>query len=645
MKYEKMFQKGRIGKLELKNRIVMPAMGVSLATSTGEASDEIIRYYEERAKGGCGLIITEITRIDDVYGIGTSNQLAVTESRDIPRLQRLADTLHKYDTKVFVQLHHPGRQTYSRLLGGKQIVAPSSVMCNVVKEMPRALTTEECEEIVKAFIKGAVIAQTAGIDGVEIHAAHGYLINEFLSPYTNKRTDKYGGSFKNRIRILEEIITGIRYMCGPNYPISVRISADEFLEGGLKLEDTVKIARTIESYGVDAINVSSGTYETGATIVEPGSYPQGWKKHLAATIRKNVKIPVIAVNNIKQPCVAEELLEEGVCDFVAIGRGQLADENWGMKAKTGREDEIRSCIGCLHCFKTLNTGRHISCAVNPRLGRELEYKDYEKNGAGRTVAVIGGGPGGMQAALTLADRAFKVVLFEKAGELGGTLNVADKPLRKEKITLLKNGMETQVKKHENIEVRLNTEATVAMVKELNPAGVFVACGATPMIPPIPGIDSKKVVTAEDVLSGRAAVEGKVAVIGSGLTGCETAEKMAEEGHPVALVEMAKTIGAGIYPSILMDIMGRLQAHQPQILPGHKMAAVTEKGVLTINVATGEKVEIEADTIILALGVTPRRSLVEEFEAAFEEVRVIGDAARGGRIVEAVEDGFGKAFVF
>ena len=223
--------------------------------------------------------------------------------------------------------------------------------------------------------------------------------------------------------------------------------------------------------------------------------------------------------------------------------------------------------------------------------------------------------------------------------------MADKPLRKEKITLLKNGMETQVKKHENIEVRLNTEATVAMVKELNPAGIFVACGATPMIPPIPGIDSKKVVTAEDVLSGRVAVEGKVAVIGSGLTGCETAEKMAEEGHPVALVEMAKTIGAGIYPSILMDIMGRLQAHQPQILPGHKMAAVTEKGVLTINVATGEKVEIEADTIILALGVTPRRSLVEEFEAAFEEVRVIGDAARGGRIVEAVEDGFGKAFVY
>lgn len=644
MKYEKLFQKGMIGKLELKNRIVMPAMGVSLASSTGEASDEIIRYYEERAKGGCGLIITEITRVDDVYGVGTSNQLAVTDGKDIPRLQRLADAVHNYDAKIFVQLHHPGRQTYSRLLGGKQIVAPSAVMCNVVKEVPRALTTEECEDIMKAFVKGAVIAKSAGIDGVEIHAAHGYLIDQFLSPYTNKRTDKYGGSLHNRIRILEEMITAIKHLCGPDFPISVRISGDEFVEGGLKLEDSIKIARTLESYGVDAINVSSGIYESGATIVEPGSYPQGWKKHLATEIRKNVKIPVIAVNNIKQPCVAEQLLEEGVCDFVGIGRGQLADEEWAKKAKTGREDEIRSCIGCLHCFKTLNTGKHISCAVNPRAGRELEYKDYEKDGDNQVVAVIGGGPGGMQAALVLAERNYKVVLFEQSNELGGTLNIADKPSLKEKITLLKNGMRAQVEKN-NIEVRLNSKATVDMVKELNPVGVFVACGASPVVPKLPGIENSKVVTAEDVLSGKAKVEGKVAVIGSGLTGCETAETLAQKGHSVSLIEMAKTIGPGIYPSILMDLMGRFRTFNPQILPGHRLAAVTDKGVLVVNVANGQKMEVEADTVVLALGVSPRRDLVAEFEASFDEVRVIGDASRGGSIVEAVADGFGKAFVF
>ena len=644
MKYEKLFQKGMIGKLELKNRIVMPAMGVSLASSTGEASDEMIRYYEERAKGECGLIITEITRVDDIYGVGTSNQLAVTDGKDIPRLQRLADAVHKYDAKIFVQLHHPGRQTYSRLLDGKQIVAPSAVMCNVVKEMPRALTTEECEGIMKAFVKGAVIAKSAGIDGVEIHAAHGYLLDQFLSPYTNKRTDKYGGSFHNRIRILEEMITAIKHLCGPDFPISVRISGDEFVEGGLKLEDSIKIARTLESYGVDAINVSSGIYESGATIVEPGSYPQGWKKHLATEIRKNVKIPVIAVNNIKQPCVAEQLLEEGVCDFIGIGRGQLADEEWAKKAKTGREDEIRSCIGCLHCFKTLNTGKHISCAVNPRVGRELEYKDYEKDGENQVVAVIGGGPGGMQAALVLAKRNYKVVLFEQSTELGGTLNIADKPLLKEKITLLKNGMKTQVEKN-NIEVRLGTKATVEMVKELNPVGVFVACGASPVVPKLPGIENSKVVTAEDVLSGKVKAVGKVAVIGSGLTGCETAETLAEQGHSVSLIEMAKTIGPGIYPSILMDLMGRFRKFNPQILPGHRLAAVTENGVLVVNVANGQKMEVEADTVVLALGVSPRRGVVSEFEASFDEVRVIGDASRNGSIVEAVADGFGKAFVF
>lgn len=644
MKYEKLFQKGRIGKLELKNRIVMPAMGVSLASSTGEASDEIIRYYEERAKGGCGLIITEITRIDDVYGVGTSNQLAVTESRDIPRLQRLADTIHKYDSKIFVQLHHPGRQTYSKLMDGRQVVAPSEVMCKVCKEMPRALSTAECENLMKAFVKGAVIAKTAGIDGVEIHAAHGYLLDQFLSPYTNKRTDKYGGSFHNRIRILEEMITAIKHLCGKDFPISVRISADEFVDGGLKLEDSIKIARALESYGVDAINVSCGIYESGATIVEPGSFAQGWKKHLAQAIRKNVKIPVIAVNNIKQPCVAEQLLEDGVCDFIGIGRGQLADEQWAKKAKTGHEDEIRSCIGCLHCFKILNTGRHIECAVNPRLGREIEYSSCEKNGDNQTVAVIGGGPGGMQAALVLAERGFKVVLFEKGAELGGTLNIADKPSLKEKITIMKDNMANQVM-NRNIEVRLNTEATVELVKALNPVGVFVACGAKPIVPSIPGIDSAKVVTAEDVLSGKAKVEGKVAVIGSGLTGCETAEKVASEGHPVSLLEMTKVIGAGIYPSILMDLMTRFKQYNPQILPGHRMAAVTEKGVLAVNVSSGQKVEIEADTVILALGVTPRKDIVEAFEEAFDEVRVIGDASKGGKIVEAIQDGYGKAFVF
>lgn len=645
MKYQKLFQKGQIGRLTLKNRIVMPAMGVSLANATGEANDDIIRYYEERAKGGCGLIITEIARIDDEYGVGTHCQLSVTDPKNIPQLQRLVDTVHKYDTKILVQLHHPGRETKSALIGGKQIVAPSAVMCKVTGEMPRALSTEECEGIMKAFVKGAVISKSAGADGVELHAAHGYLLNQFLSPYTNKRTDKYGGSFHNRIRILEEMITAIRHLCGPDFIISVRISADEFVEGGLKLEDTIKIARTLESYGIDVINVSSGIYESSLTIIEPGSYPQGWKKHLAIAIKQNVKIPVIAVNNIKVPDVAEQLLEENVCDFVGIARGQLADPEWGNKAKYGKEDQIRNCIGCLFCFGELGKGGHIKCAVNPCLGREREYANLEKDGDGRVVAVIGGGPGGMEAARVLALRNFKVVLFEKSDSLGGTLNVADKPPLKDKLTMLVDSMSAQVYAQKNIEVRLNTEATVELVKELNPAGVFVSCGATPVIPKLPGMDSKKVVKAEDVLNGIVKVEGSVAVIGSGLTGLETAEKLAMEGHEITVIEMAKEIGPSIYRTVLYDLMSRLGKHNPNLLPNHQLLAVTEDGALVLNRATSNKVNVKVDTIVLALGVSPRRDVVASFEEAFDEVCVIGDASRGGRIVEALNDGYAKAFVF
>jgi len=645
MKYQKLFQKGQIGKLTLKNRIVMPAMGVSLASSTGEAYDNIIRYYEERAKGGCGLIITEITRIDDEYGVGTHCQLSVTDPKNIPQLQQLIDAVHKYDTKMLIQLHHPGRETKSSLIGGRQIVAPSAIMCKVTAEMPRALTTEECEGIMKAFVKGAVIAKTAGADGVELHAAHGYLLNQFLSPYTNKRTDKYGGSFHNRIRILEEMITAIRHLCGPDFVIGVRISADEFVEGGLKLEDSIKIARTLESYGIDVINVSSGIYESSLTIIEPGSYPQGWKKHLATAIKQNVKIPVIAVNNVKLPEVAEQLLENNVCDFVGVARGHLADPEWSNKAKYGKEDQINNCIGCLYCFSELGKGGHIKCTVNPRLGREREFEHMRQDGDGKVAAVIGGGPGGMEAAITLAKRNFKVVLFESRSRLGGTLNVADQTPFKEKITMLVKSLTAQVNAEKNIEVRLNTEATPEIVKELNPAAVFVACGAAPIVPRLPGMDSDKVVKAEDILFGLKEVKGRVVVIGSGLTGLETAEKLAMEGHEVTVVEMAKEVGPGIYRTVLYDITSRLNKHNTKLLPNHQLMAVTEDGALVMNTLNSQKMTIQADTIVLALGVSPRKEVVNRFEEAFDEVRVIGDASKGGRIVEAMNDGFGKAFVF
>lgn len=642
MQYEHLLKAGKIGNLYLKNRVVMPAMGVNLANSNGEATEVISRYYEERAKGGVGLIITEITRIDDEYGAGTLNQLSVTEARYIPHLERMIHASQKHGAKVFLQLHHPGRQNKSSLIEGRQIVAPSAIMCKVTQEMPRAMTTEECEGLVKQFIKGAVIAKTAGADGVELHAAHGYLLNQFLSPYTNIREDKYGGSFENRIRILAEIIGGIKHMCGKDFPISVRISADEYVEGGLKLPDSIKIAKTLESFGVDAINVSSGIYESAMTIIEPASYPQGWKKHLAREIRKNINIPVIAVNNIKDPEVAETLLNEDVCDFIGIGRALLADPFFVRKTQQGKANEIRKCIGCLNCFAELSGGCYIKCAVNGATGREFEFSKLEKDGQGKIAAVIGGGPAGMQAALVLDQKGYNVILFEEKDNLGGTLKVAYSAPRKEKVKAFNDGLLAEIESS-GVKVKTNTKATVEMIKDLNPAVLFVAVGASPTIPSIPGIDKEHVKKAEDILLKKASPKGKVVVIGSGLTGLETAEALAEKGHKVTVVEMLKEIGPDINRTILLDLMMRFQKYEPQLLPGHKLVSIENEGVTVENQENAETIFIEADTVVLAIGVTPRRAMVEEFRNAFPEAHVIGDANCAGRIQEAVGDGFQETF--
>ena len=646
MNYQKLFQKGQIGTLKLKNRVVMPAMGTGFASTTGAASNDIIRYYEERAKGGCGLIITEITRVDDETGVGMSNQLNVTDSKYIPSLTRLADAVHRHDSKIFLQLHHPGRETYSRLLNGNQIVAPSPIACKVVGETPRELTTAECEALTKKFIKGAAIAQAAGIDGVELHAAHGYLINQFISPYTNKRTDKYGGDFNNRMRFITEIILGIRYTCGPNFPVCIRIDGDEFVEGGIKIDEAIKIARYLEDLQIDCLNVSSGTYESGYAVIEPACIPEGWKKHLAKAIKDNVKIPVIAVNNIKHPKVAEELLEEGVSDFVGIARGQLVDPNWSNKAKYGNENLLRKCLGCLHCFKTANKGRALECAINPRLGREIVYGDDNlvQNGKEQIVAIIGGGPGGMQAAYTLARRGYKSVIFEKSSVLGGTLNIAKKPPHKH---LIEELIETQIAelKSLNVEIHLNTEATVEKVQALNPYGVIIAAGGTPMIPNIPGINGKNVYKAEEVLSGKASLTGKnIAIIGGGVTGLETAEALAGNNN-VTVIEMLDNVGTTLYPSVKALLLKRLNDLGVEIITGHSLTAIGEKEI-TLSVTTTEfEKNRPADTVVLAIGTKPRKALIEEFENAFDKITSVGDCHKSGEIADAIREANDKSFVF
>lgn len=639
MKYEMLFSPLRAGRIELKNRIAMSPMGVNLAGTNGEANPEIIRYYEERAKGGAGLIITEITRIDEQTGIGIPGQLSATSIRHVRGLQRLADTIHRYGTKIFVQLHHPGKEASSLFLNGVQQVS-ASALPSIKGEMARALSTEEVEDLVKKFVRGAVYAQMAGLDGVEIHAAHSYLVNQFLSPKYNHRSDKYGGSFENRLRFLLEILAGIRFTC-PSLLISVRISADEFLPDGNHLAEGIEIAKAIENAGADLINVSNGTHESGITIMEPYTYPQGWKKHLAKAVREAVRIPVIAVNTVKEPAFAEQLLEEGVCDVVSLGRCMLADPDWVAKARSGMEDRIRSCIGCMQCFSELGKAHHIACALNPRLGRELEYPEIVRDCCGKTAVVVGGGPAGMEAARVLALRGFATHLFEKCPQLGGALNLANKAPHKEILDGFVSAMRVQMK-DAGVEVHLNTEATPDLIREYRPDAVFLACGARPIIPDLPG--AELAFTYEQILSGEKETGGKVLVVGGGLTGLETAEYLGCRGKDVSVIEMTETVGAGVYASVLLALMQSLQKNHVSVMKKHRLLRI-EKAQAVIMDPEGKEVSYPCDTVVLALGLRPDRSKLDEFRSAFPEAVVIGDAVAGRRIMEATKEGFGCAYSF
>ncbi|MGI6154131.1 MAG: FAD-dependent oxidoreductase [Christensenellaceae bacterium] len=649
MKYPKLFSRGEIGNIQLKNRIVMSPMGTNIGAPDGDATGQIIRYYEERAKGGTGLIITELTRIDNDTGIGAPNQLGAHRIENVRKLTQLADAVHKYDTKIMLQLHHAGREIRSFFLHGRQPVAPSPIACKVTKDMPRELTTEECEALVGKFINGAVIAKLSGMDGVELHAAHGYLICQFLSPYTNKRTDKYGGDLAGRMTFLLEIVDGIKAACGPGFPVVVRISADEYIEGGLTLPDGIEIAKTLEQHGVCAIDVSAGIYESGVygVTIETLYQPTGWKKHLATEVRKHVNIPVIAVNHIKTPDTAEEYLSEGVCDFISLGRAHLSDPYWAHKSKTGREAHIRQCLSCQHCFKQVMMGKPLQCTLNPVLGREYAFNEdiLKKDGDSRTVAIVGGGPAGMQASITLAKRGFKPVLFEKTDSLGGTLRLAALPSGKGRIgnfiETLKADMEEA-----GVEVRLNMPGTVENVQSLQPYGVMVATGGKPIVPNLQGVDKPHVHTAEEYLAGTLDISNKkVAVIGGGVTGLETAEVLSRHGNKVTVVEMLPEVGTTIYKSVQIALLGILKNAGVETLTNQKLVRINDEDVILCGTQDGKESALEADVVLLALGVTPDRRFAREFMDAFANVVTLGDASKPGQIADAVKEGHDKAFVF
>ncbi|MBQ9015403.1 MAG: FAD-dependent oxidoreductase [Firmicutes bacterium] len=647
--YEKLFTPGRIGPLTIKNRAVMMPMATDMADKDGIVTPRQIRYYQERAKGGIGMIIHEYTGVDDIDSIPSIHNLRIARDYHISPMEELTDAVHLYDCRIIAQIHHGGA-TSNPAFTGRDNLAPSAVPIAEGRPVPKEMTLEDIQRIEGKFIDAAVRCFKAGYDGVELHGAHGYLIAQFFSKYYNRRTDSYGGSVENRCRFIAEIIEGIRAKLGPKFPILVRMCGDEMtpVPGFLSLEEGLEVALYLQSLGIDAINISNGSARNGDANCEPFSYQPGWKKHVAKAYREALQIPVIATNTIKDPDFAEELLEEGVCDFVGLGRSQLADPEFMNKAKAGRSAEIRRCIGCLYCReRVLGSGLPIRCSVNAQAAREIEFPPLHRSGHGEPVAVIGGGPAGMEASRVLALRGFRPVLFEKEAELGGTLNIADKPLLKDKITALTASMKAQLSALD-VEVRTGSEADPQLISSLEPAGVILACGARPAIPPVPGIEeglaSGFVVTAEDVIRGCAAA-GSVCIIGSGLTGLETAELILARGAEVSIVEMLPDIGPGIFPAIRNDELSRILPAEPALYPGHQLLSVNEGGVSVKELASGKCFDITADCVILAAGIRPDSELVDQFRAAFDNVYVVGDARKGGRIATAIREGFEAGYTF
>lgn len=612
-----LFSPAKIGRLEIKNRLIMPAMGTGMANADGTVSDQLYHYHRVRAAGGTGMITVEIAAVHPTTG-GMSP--AIWDDRFIPGLKRLADVIHEGGAKACIQLWHAGRQTNSRVTG-LPIIGPSPIPCPVCQEEPTVMDREMIQDIVESFGDAARRAKEAGFDCVELHGAHGYLLAQFMSPYSNHRTDEYGGSMENRARFPLEVIANVRAKVGPDYPVIYRLSGEELVNNGLTIEDTKKIAPLLVEHGVDAIHVSAGLYESLRYTVPPMDLDRGFNVWAAEEVKKVVPVPVIAVGRINDPFLAEEILAQGKADFIAIGRSLLTDPAWPNKVRNGQYERMRHCIACNQgCVdRMLIEGKHATCTLNPACGREEAFT-FEPVTSKRKVVVVGGGPAGMEAARIVKDRGCDVVLFEASDKLGGQWRLAGIPPKKCEIA---GDVEWLIKQLElsGVDVRLSTPATKANVEAEKPDAIILATGSKPIKPSIDGVDQPHVRFAPEVLENPASVGEKVVVIGGGTTGVETAEFLAEMGKKVTVIEALGEIARTLGPARKQFLKERLQQYKVDVRVNTKVKRITAKGV---ELDDQNNTLVPADNVVIAVGVQSVNPLEKELKAV-APVYVIGDA--------------------
>lgn len=635
-----LFTAHQIGSLTLKNRIVMAPIDTNLADQEGRVTDSLLAFYERRARGGAAMLIVENSQVDFPGGKNTMRQLSIAEEDTIQGLAKLSDVIHRGGALAAVQIHHAGRETTLEVTGGITPVAPSAIPCGHLQTPVRELNKQEIEELLEKFIRAAVRGKRAGFDLIEIHGAHGYLVGEFLSPYTNRRTDEFGGNLQGRMRFATDLVRGIKEALGKDFPIGFRYSADEFVRGGISLDrEGVQIAVALEEAGVDVLHISAGIYESLPTLLEPMSYAQGWRCYLAASVKKAVSVPVMAVGVIREPAFAEEVLAAHKADFVAIGRGLLADADWPKKAKEGLNSDIRRCIGCNEGCLSNRLTQSIQCSVNPETGREKNRKIERLKGKKKSVTVVGGGPAGLEAARAAAMRGCRVALFEKNDGLGGQLRFACIPPGKDKLAWTVQYYQHQMKRL-GVDVRISHAATVADVLETSPDLVVVATGSIPLQPQASGLGIQILTPDEILLSQALPLQATVAVIGGGGIGCETALYLSREGFQVSLFEQLGEIALDLEPITAMDIKERIARDGIAVNVNCRVSDLKADG-LRIERKNDDPLKVAAGFVVWAAGRTPNRTFLTDIEtSSFSgQLCVIGDAKWVGRIHDAIHAGY------
>jgi len=647
-KYSQLFQPLKVGGALLKNRIVMPPMDTNYAAIDGTLSRKSMSYYLERAKGGVGLIIVEATAVDWPNGKISERQLKMNDYSVTPEWHDLTDAVHSFGTKIICQLHHGGLMAVPDFCNGVENVSSSATGTEGSPFYPaREMTTQEVKDMVQKFIKAAVIAKRAGLDGVEIHAAHAYLLNQFISPLINRRTDEYGGSFEGRARMLLEIIEGVRKECPAPFLLSVRLAVMDHIPGGLTTEDGVKLAKLCEAAGADMINTTIGFYTTVSQSTESQWDLQGQRLPLAAAVKKAVTTAkVAAVGKLRDPALCEAAVANGDTDLVCIGRQLICDPFWPEKLENGLESQLRPCLncddGCMGQFY-FNHG-NVHCTLNPYVGYEDLHQESNVTAAGtpRSIVVVGGGVAGMQTAIIARKRGHQVTLLEKSGALGGQLIIAGVPPHKEDL-VQGNAWFAQEVYRLGIKVLLNTAATADLLAGLAPDAVVVATGSRPGVPPIPGIE--KAHDSWSVLDGSVPMpEGKkVVVIGGGTVGSETAHMLLEKGNEITILERLDELCVGheiMHKSLLTEALNQ-DAHvelQAQVVEVRDNAVVYKD-------ASGSEKCAESDVVIYSTGQRPNGAeLYEELQARNIRVYKVGDSKQIGNIRSATRSAMDLAYM-